>query len=873
MHSGTPQKKFRKVLPPVLLLVLLLAGSGCWILLRNGIALDHFATASMDAYRLSLRLEKGLNLQIDLLQVHPASGGTEGDNFPQKISRLLNWESLFNTVTINRIIYQDHIAALAYRDGEIRIEGTGFNLAGSITEEADNLSFVLSRLELKKSRLQLQGSGLIKPGIDTFTFSGEFQGAWGKGTLEAKGKRDAADVIVRTGPFTELGPVLEQLHLDPEARDWVVRNITADEYRIEQLHLRVNPYRLTSINPEDITGRAVARSAAIRFHQGLPPVTCDKILISYKDDRLSFDLINPVYQDNNLEGSNVVFTPLLGSGTEMAVHIRTQSSVDRDILKILDAYGITLPFRQKSGTTQTDLTLTFALPEFDLTSTGTFQTQGQWLWAEHVLQVQEAALKLDNKTVQIEGAEISSGDTLKTGLSGSVDLEAKKAVLTLDIEKLLYRAEGTILLEASDKSLPVNIDYAGTSVVFMFDELQTVLRNDPESIKIDISSIAALRPFMPLLRNYPVTTGRLQALARDTSHIRFDGELEIPNQLFSLEGKPVSRFRFRGKRNGDRTNISVNNGRITAVLTDTLAVELKDYLVTIAAKTLQNAKISSPPLPLDISGPAALINTGELRIPTQAFNLKISGDDLKFKAKMAQGDLTFTSLNGQREFTGRDLDAALIDDFFPSMDMSDGRIDAVLQGKADDFEGYLDLRNIHVENTKILHNLLAFINTVPALATFSSPGFDSEGYLIQEGIIHFSYHDPIVKIQQMHTDGTTVNIELQGWINLKERTLDLDAELITLKDYSKIISKIPLAGYALLDEDGSLSTSLEITGSLDAPDIKTNLARDILFTPLNVIKRTIQWPFRILNKAVNGVKDLSGPEQPGPDNPPAATTP
>ena len=64
-------------------------------------------------------------------------------------------------------------------------------------------------------------------------------------------------------------------------------------------------------------------------------------------------------------------------------------------------------------------------------------------------------------------------------------------------------------------------------------------------------------------------------------------------------------------------------------------------------------------------------------------------------------------------------------------------------------------------------------------------------------------------------------------------------------------SSIAQAGYALLGEDGHLSTSLLIEGSLDDPKVKTQVTQDILLTPFNIIKRTIKWPFKVIDDLQN----------------------
>jgi hypothetical protein len=170
------------------------------------------------------------------------------------------------------------------------------------------------------------------------------------------------------------------------------------------------------------------------------------------------------------------------------------------------------------------------------------------------------------------------------------------------------------------------------------------------------------------------------------------------------------------------------------------------------------------------------------------------------------------------------------------------------------------MNNILIKDTKLLTNILAFLNAVPALATFSSPGFDPDGYRVNEGALYLHFRDNIVTIDELRTDGVAINTEAQGWINNDDRTLQLAMELTALKDYSWLLEKIPLAGYAILGENGTLSTSLDIRGSIDDPEITTNLTREILMSPINIIRRTIKWPFRLLEKISGRDREAPKPE-------------
>ena len=64
------------------------------------------------------------------------------------------------------------------------------------------------------------------------------------------------------------------------------------------------------------------------------------------------------------------------------------------------------------------------------------------------------------------------------------------------------------------------------------------------------------------------------------------------------------------------------------------------------------------------------------------------------------------------------------------------------------------------------------------------------------------------------------------------------------------ISKIPFVGQILLGKE-TLSTTLKLSGTLDDPEINTQVAKDIASAPINIIKRTFMYPFELLEDNEN----------------------
>ncbi len=231
-------------------------------------------------------------------------------------------------------------------------------------------------------------------------------------------------------------------------------------------------------------------------------------------------------------------------------------------------------------------------------------------------------------------------------------------------------------------------------------------------------------------------------------------------------------FQFQGACTPDKTEVSVNDGRIVITISDRVQVTLNEYLTTVDINSMNNGKkIPSLPLPIKITGPQTFLKMKDLQVPTREFECMVTGTDMTFSAELEKGSFQFKSTGEKIKFVGTGLDAKLADKFIRSTDLSEGLINVNLVGDAESYSGYLEFSNVIVRGYLLMNNLLAFLNSIPALATLSEPGFDQDGYRIKEGIVHFDLQDKLLTIRQFRTDGTTVNCEAQGWIDFDRKNL------------------------------------------------------------------------------------------------------
>ena len=191
---------------------------------------------------------------------------------------------------------------------------------------------------------------------------------------------------------------------------------------------------------------------------------------------------------------------------------------------------------------------------------------------------------------------------------------------------------------------------------------------------------------------------------------------------------------------------------------------------------------------------------------------------------------------------GENFNGKFMENLFALSRFKNGEFDFSIKGSLEEFVGIMNIKDTTVVEYKLLNNMLAFINTIPSLVTFSLPGYSKKGLYIKNSYINFSFKDDKYTLKDIYLDSKEMKITGNGIASYKYNTIDLNLNLKT--DLGSALSKIPIVGYIVLDKD-SISTSLKVSGALDNPKIKSMIVSDIIVAPLNIIKRTILFPFKI----------------------------
>ncbi len=220
--------------------------------------------------------------------------------------------------------------------------------------------------------------------------------------------------------------------------------------------------------------------------------------------------------------------------------------------------------------------------------------------------------------------------------------------------------------------------------------------------------------------------------------------------------------------------------------------------------------------------------------------------DFKFTAKYNKSTLKGFTKNGYLLIEGKHYNTKTLIpllSFFKHFSKID--LNFILVRSPEDFyTGKIYINSGIVKDLKALNNIIAFVNTIPAILTLNTPGYSSKGYKIQKGYIDYILYDNILYFKQIKINGINLDFNGKGYVDLNLNIIKLKLNVtVKLK-----LKKIPIIGkalsYLLFGKDGYLHINIFVNGNVDNPKITKDLGFGIE-SPFILFKRALTLPFNI----------------------------
>ncbi|QKF86030.1 AsmA family protein (DUF3971 domain) [Campylobacter blaseri] len=759
----------------------------------------------------------------------------------------------FKNIELRNVQLGDEKIEILYKDNIFFVDTSLLTVDTQIIAKTDSFYMQIKKIELKDFDLTVQGDTRVDFNSNEYLFDGVFKTHEIDGHLYAEIANGILKYTVEDASANSLGQFTKELgiktSIHPIVQEWLYGKTIASKYYLEyfsgEIDLENLDYRLDKLN-----GQAFAYDLSVEFNEKLPPVTASRTFIELKDEMLFFTLQNPKYQDKDISGSSVLIDKIFKDDPKVIVDLRIKSTLDKTILDLIKTYDIELPIIQKSGETQGKLTLNIDINSLDVDIKGDFKIKDAIISLQGTnFYTSNTNIDLSNSKVVIKDSNLELESIFKAvNLNGQIDVNTKKANFDATIDSLTINSTKNEIFKRDNFQTSVDLDFSKSDVVIKIPNLDTEMIFGNQ-YKINIENVANLYPYSKLLQEFSANSGSIYITTNDfvnfninTKNLKFktplikkdgtvytqdDFSINIKNNI--IEGKSKSGY-LAFNMDGKNTNINISN-------------------LDLPLEFNNSSKTQTPSSKINFHGDNSFLILKDINksIDFNTFNGNIDGEYIYFLGHVGQnGKLSLKTAPGLLYMHGENITGNSINKFLNYNSFNGGTFSLKAIGKNPfNFKAEIGIKDTHLKDYVFYHQLLSFLNSVPSLLTFKTPDFNDKGFSVKDGKIYLSRKENIVEIEAMELIGTTADMGGKGYVNLDTKEINVDLEIKYLKDASSIIKNIPIVNQIILGKNRTISTVIEVRGTLDKPKYSSKVVSDILTTPFSIIKNTLELPFVI----------------------------
>ena len=837
-----------------IVLIVLLAAGFFWLI--HGITFEKLTFGSYEIDGLYIKLDKKLTLNAKHVIIPKSKAKPSFKNVDKTFDRIKNLLTYFDSIYLEKVDFQNNHFSVFYSDDVLYIASDDYEIAGNIERKGKKLVADVSVLKIKGYETTFSGKLSYNLKTHVLETGGTFETFGIKGNFRALKQDNMLVYALNSKSFGNLRPLIQRIGMPKSIESWIIDKVRAKKYRLVYLKGKVPIGKEgLKLGIAALKGKACLNDVNITFNEKVAPVHAEELTLTYEKGNLHFSLKHANYKGRSVEGSTVTIKHIIGPQTPvLTLDLHAQTTMDMEVHDILKAYGLYIPLWHSGTDDKAVVTLKIPLVKGKKkikTTVDAVLGEGQASIAGFPLYTKGGEVYVSGKKATLRHIKVAE-PWFRGEVNGALDIGTKEADLMLDVKRAKLGKKEAPILVMQKKKVPMKLAY-GNGVEVIFPTLQTKVVKSDKHTDIKLNRLEKIIPY--LSSNFlGISGGNLDIVTDDLETFRFSGKLK-KDLCFFYEKQDVCYTYIPVSGTIDTKTEAlkfeafnkclVYNSVKSVVKLHDINIDLKRFI-----EEQKRAKKRSPKSPFGkkkiiILGKNSELRYDKYRLVTDSYDIEVkpNGDikaigikdgdvvkmtkkgnyfyiqALRIKDKMLHPLINFTGLKGGRYSLKKEGD--------PSKKMK-GRI-LIEGGVLSDFKGY--------------SNTLAFINTLPALATLNSPGFSSRGFKIEEGVIEYTMTPEKIMFDSVYLKGNTATVVGKGtvWLTGKKK-VDMDLAIQTVREFGKVVGKIPLLGYILMGDDNSMTVGLKIGGTLDDPKVSTSVAKDILTLPLEILKRTITAP-------------------------------
>jgi len=460
-------------------------------------------------------------------------------------------------------------------------------------------------------------------------------------------------------------------------------------------------------------------------------------------------------------------------------------------------------------------------------------------------------ITLNKNIVNISDTNLDIKKTANLNFDAKYDIEKNNG--SINIKKINIKDDDLGGIFYSQKNIELKLKSNKSTTVVESKQLGMKYIRKKDGWKFNCSSLNKIYHNSKLLRDNNISNGQLGIYQDDTTQdIKFILNTTYPYKFLVFDNKPITNYTIKGRFNKKNKSIFININQLMdikidkniKITTNKIGINIDDILKYASEKKTDKKTNFTKSIFFKAKDSYLYISENRHAI-FQDIDLTYTNKVINATLRYKNGKANFELDDNKIYLYGDGFNDEFMDNLFALSKFKGGILSFSLSGTTQEYDALIDIKETTIHDYKILNNILAFVNTVPSLMTFSVPGYNKYGLEVKNAYATIHSKDDIFYIDNFYMDSKELDILGRGTACFKTNQIDLDLNLKT--DIGSSVSKIPLVGYILLGDD-TVSTTMKITGKLDDPKIKSLIAKDIAVAPLNILKRTLKSPFQIFNK-------------------------
>lgn len=819
-----------------------------FVLLRGGISISHLKIASFTLDGLYLKLNKKLILKVDKIIIPHTKKQNSIPNFEKDLDNTKRILKFFEYIQLKEIRFKNENYSLLFSDKIIYMTSDEYEIAAhQLNRVGDKLQAIIDLFYIKNYDLHISGKLIYNYKDDRALLHGDIQYSDIKSNFVINKQKNRFYYVLKSNKFKDLKSLIDQFELPTTISAWITDKVKASVYELESFKgIGSIDNESVSLLPETIIATAKLQEATIKFHDDLNPVKTKMTTLQFNHGNLYFQLHNPHYLDKNLSGSKASIVGLTDMKAPILnLNLMTDTTLDKDIHTLLNTYNITLPIKQKGDRIKSKFNLDINLKNKKVNYSGEFKVANSTMTiADLKLPVKKGVVSLKNNQIKLKKIELHN-DQYNASVDGTINIQNKRANFIADVKNFQLGQYNNLPVSFKKRKIALKIDYNDGTTISL-PSLGATL-NIPDTNSSSTISLENLQKIKNAFTNFAtaIDGGHLAIQTKEFKSYSFKGTLKRNECFFyNKESECLTQIPVNGSYQNDhlrvrafddRLNFDAKNSLITI---KNINFDLRKYLQINSEKN-DDSTLSKK---IKIVATNSTVRYENYKLLTDKYEIGIlPNNNFHFRGTLDRDIITVTKREKRLEIVANRIKDKMLHPLINFDGLQKGRYSVKIEGiPGKSIKGVVRLDGGVMSNFKAYNNTLALINTLPALATLHSPGFNKEGFKIKQGLVKFTIlNSEKLIFDSILIEGESATISGDGVIDLKTEKIDVDLAIQTAKPMGKLIRKIPIVGYILIGNDGSLITAgLHIGGTLKKPEPKTSPVKDILSLPFKMIERT-----------------------------------